>query len=70
VPLVHDGLVAREFNADAPNVLWLTDITEHPTDEGRLYLCAVKDVWSRRIVGYSIDRRRTSRWPWRRCASP
>ena len=44
----------------APNRLWLTDITEHPTAQGKLYLCAVKDVWSRRIVGYSIDSRMTS----------
>ena len=39
----------------APNQLWLTDITEHRTDEGKLYLCAIKDVFSNRIVGYSID---------------
>jgi len=54
-PAVHDDLVRREFTAAAPNVLWLTDITEHPTAEGKLYLCAVKDVFSGRIVGYSID---------------
>lgn len=59
-PPVHDDLVQREFTADAPNRLWLTDITEHPTREGKLYLCAVKDVWSRRIVGYSIADRMTS----------
>ena len=40
-----------------PNELWLTDITEHPTAEGKLYLCAIKDVYSNRIVGYSIDSR-------------
>ena len=40
-----------------PNELWLTDITEHRTDEGKLYLCAIKDVCSNRIVGYSIDAR-------------
>lgn len=34
-----------------------TDITEHRTDEGKLYLCAIKDVYSNRIVGYSIDSR-------------
>ncbi len=45
------------FNAAAPNLLWLTDITEHPTYEGKLYLCAIKDVHSNRIVGYSIDSR-------------
>jgi transposase InsO family protein len=35
----------------------LTDITEHRTDDGKLYLCAIKDVYSNRIVGYSIDTR-------------
>jgi putative transposase len=59
-PPVHDDLVERDFTAPGPNRLWLTDITEHPTAEGKLYLCAVKDVWSRRIVGYSIDERMTS----------
>lgn len=56
-PAVHDDLVRREFNASAPNTLWLADITEHPTGEGKLYLCAVKDAFSGRIVGYSIDSR-------------
>jgi putative transposase len=54
---VHDDLVRRDFRAGAPNELWLTDITEHPTDEGKLYLCAVKDAFSGRIVGYSMDER-------------
>jgi putative transposase len=56
-PPVHDDLVQRRFTADAPDRLWLTDITEHPTAEGKLYLCAIKDVYSGRIVGYSIDTR-------------
>ena len=56
-PPVHDDLVGRDFTAAAPNRLWLTDITEHRTDEGKLYLCAIKDVHSNRIVGYSIDSR-------------
>ncbi|WP_344691633.1 IS3 family transposase [Blastococcus jejuensis] len=56
-PPVHDDLVDRVFTAPAPNVLWLTDITEHRTSEGKLYLCAIKDVYSGRIVGYSIDER-------------
>jgi transposase InsO family protein len=56
-PPVHDDLVGRDFTAAAPNRLWLTDITEHPTSEGKLYLCAIKDVWSGRIVGYSIASR-------------
>jgi putative transposase len=41
--------------------LWLSDFTEHWTGEGKLYMCAVKDVWSKRIVGYSIDSRMKSR---------
>ncbi|MEX5237660.1 IS3 family transposase [Kocuria sp. CPCC 205236] len=56
-PPVHDDLVERDFTADAANQLWLTDLTEHRTDEGKLYLCAIKDVYSNRIVGYSIDSR-------------
>jgi putative transposase len=60
-PPVHDDLVKRDFTADGPNRLWLADITEHRTGEGKLYLCAIKDVWSNRIVGYSIDSRMKSR---------
>ncbi len=45
-PPVHDDLVQRDFTADGPNRLWLADITEHRTGEGKLYLCAVKDAWS------------------------
>ncbi len=69
-PPVHDdlcavtdkhGVIRHEFNAAAPNELWLTDITEHRTGEGKLYLCAIKDVYSNRIVGYSIDSRMKSR---------
>ena len=60
-PPVHDDLVNRDFTAEEPNQLWLTDITEHPTGEGKLYLCAIKDVCSNRIVGYSIDSRMKSR---------
>jgi len=56
-PPVHDDLVERDFTARSPNAKWLTDITEHPTGEGKLYLCAIKDLYSGRIVGYSIDSR-------------
>lgn len=59
-PPVHDDLVLRDFTAETPNQLWLTDITEHPTGEGKLYLCAIKDACSKRIVGYSIGARMTS----------
>ena len=60
-PPVHDDLVGRDFTADSPNRLWLADITEHRTGEGKLYLCAIKDVFSNRVVGYSIDSRMKSR---------
>ncbi|MCM3331400.1 IS3 family transposase [Kocuria palustris] len=60
-PPVHDDLVKRDFTADDVNELWLTDITEHRTDEGKLYLCAIKDVFSSRIVGYSISDRMKAR---------
>lgn len=56
----HDDLIRRQFTAPGPNEVWLTDITEHPTGEGKLYLCAVKDVWSNRIIGYSIADRMES----------
>lgn len=45
-PPVHDDLVERDFTADDVNELWLIDITEHPTEEGKRYLCAFKDVFS------------------------
>jgi transposase InsO family protein len=56
-PPVHDDLVNRDFSATRPNQLWLTDITEHRTNDGKLYCCAVKDVYSNRIVGYALDDR-------------
>ena len=57
----HDDLVRRNFTADAPNVVWLADITEHRTDEGKLYCCAIKDLFSNRIIGWAIDSRMKAR---------
>ncbi len=57
---VHDDLIRRQFGADGPDRVWFTDLTEHPTAEGKLYLCAVKDAWSGRIVGHSMGARMTS----------
>jgi transposase InsO family protein/transposase-like protein len=48
-------LVDRSFARAARDQLWVTDITEHPTREGTLYCCVVLDVFSRRVVGWSID---------------
>ena len=53
-PAVHEDLVQRRFVADAPDRLWVTDITEHPTAEGKVYCAAVLDVFSRVVVGWSI----------------
>jgi putative transposase len=52
-----EDLVQRRFTATAPNELWLTDITEHPTGETKLYCCVVLDLFSRKVVGWAIDRR-------------
>jgi transposase InsO family protein len=52
-------LVRRRFRADGPDRLWMTDITEHPTREGKIYCCAVIDAFSRMVVGWSIDSRQT-----------
>jgi len=69
-PPAHDDLCAvvdehgrtrHVFAATRANELWLVDITEHGTAEGKLYCCAIKDAFSRRIVGYSIDSRMKSR---------
>jgi putative transposase len=38
----------------------MTDVSEHPTGEGKLYCCVVLDAWSRRVVGWSLDRRATA----------
>ncbi|RJQ83603.1 IS3 family transposase [Pseudonocardiaceae bacterium YIM PH 21723] len=51
----EEDLVSRQFTVTAPDRLWLTDITEHPTGEGKLYCAAVMDSYSRRIIGWSID---------------
>ena len=51
---VADNLLQRDFAAAAPNRKWLADITYVPTGEGWLYLAAVLDTFSRRIVGWSM----------------
>ena len=48
-------LVKRQFTAARPNQVWLTDITYVPTDEGWLYLAAILDACSRRVVGWSLS---------------
>jgi putative transposase len=47
--------VERSFGRSERGQLWVTDITEHPTREGKVYCAVVLDAWSRRVVGWSID---------------
>lgn len=54
MPTAQD-LVDRQFHRTEPDRLWVTDITEHPTREGKVYCAVVLDVFSRRVVGWSID---------------
>ncbi len=46
--------VQREFTSDTPDRLWVADITQHPTDEGWLYLAVVIDAFSRKVVGWAM----------------
>ena len=57
---VAADLVRRDFSEDGPNKLWVTDITEHPTREGKVFCCAVLDAFSRKVVGWSIDSTQTA----------
>ena len=51
---VNDDLVGRRFDPAEPDRLWVMDVTEHPTAEGKVYLAVVLDAFSRRVVGWSI----------------
>jgi putative transposase len=59
-PVVHDDHVQRQFKIPSLGQAWFTDITKHPTSEGKLYVCAIKDACSNRFVGLSIGPRMTS----------
>lgn len=58
---VADNLFAQNFNQEAPNRVWASDITYIPTGEGWLYLSAVIDLYSRNVVGWTMKERMTSR---------
>jgi putative transposase len=53
-------LVQRRFVAEAPNRLWVADITYVPTWKGFIFLAIVLDVWSRRVVGWAIGEQMTA----------
>ena len=51
---VAENLLDRQFDPDSPNEAWVADVTYIPTREGWLYLAAVEDLYSRRVVGWSM----------------
>jgi putative transposase len=58
---VADNLLGRQFDPEGPNEVWSADITYIPTADGWLYLAVVEDLFSRMIVGWSMDATMTSR---------
>ncbi|WP_249365496.1 IS3 family transposase [Cytobacillus citreus] len=56
---ISENVLNRQFKADKPNQSWVTDITYIPTNEGWLYLASVMDLYSRKIVGWSMDKTMT-----------
>ena len=57
---VADNLLNQNFNPVAPNQVWAGDVTYLKTGEGWMYLAIVMDLYSRRIVGWHIDKRMTT----------
>jgi putative transposase len=58
--VVVDNTLDRQFDVDEPNTVWVTDITYIRTLEGFAYLAVVIDLYSRRVVGWSIESRQTT----------
>jgi putative transposase len=54
---VAPNVLMRDFDVDAPNTAWVTDITYLATLEGWLYLAVILDLFSRRVVGYAMSER-------------
>jgi len=57
---IAENVLDRQFNPDAPNKVWGTDITYVWTQQGWLYLAVVIDLYSRRVVGWCVDKRMTT----------
>ncbi len=58
--VVVDNTLDRQFDVDAPDRIWVTDITYIRTQEGFAYLAVVIDLYSRRVVGWSMQSRQTT----------
>ena len=57
---VAPNLLNRQFQVDRPDTVWASDITYLWTHQGWLYVAVILDLFSRKVVGWSIDRRMTS----------
>src|SRR6266567_337492 len=58
---VAENVLDRNFDPEEPNAAWVADVTYIPTREGWLYLAVVEDLFSRMVVGWSMDQTMTSR---------
>lgn len=58
--VVVDNTLDRQFNVNAPDRAWVTDITYIRTQDGFAYLCVVLDLFSRRVVGWALHSRPTT----------
>lgn len=58
---VHPNLLEQNFKSDVPNTVYTTDITYIPTSEGWLYLAVVLDLYSRMVIGWSMDKHMTKK---------
>ncbi|WP_414705225.1 DDE-type integrase/transposase/recombinase, partial [Pseudobacteroides sp.] len=56
---VAPNLLNQDFSANNPNEKWVGDITYIPTDEGWLYLASIEDLFSKKVVGWSLGSRIT-----------
>ena len=54
---IADNVLKRDFNTSEPNRCWVSDITYVPTEEGWLYLAAILDLYSRKVVGWAMSDR-------------
>lgn len=57
---VYPNLLEQQFDVAAPNIAWVSDITYIWTNEGWVYLAAFKDLYSKEIVGYALNKRMTA----------
>ncbi len=67
---VAENLLARNFHPGATDCVWSSDITYIATDEGWLYLACVIDLFSRQVVGWSMQPHMQTAWWQTHCAWP